>query len=192
MKIARFKNKDMKPKYIQTEFACIEHMDASRRFEPEYTPPEPKEMTNEELEKWYIVSPSKKLKSEILARMNKGAKFSRFRAVQYLGMTPKLVPVFRDETNMENKIDEADTLIIYNWTNFYDTEFPIWNIERMLLRVHSGGEAVWITDLLGKMHKYDSSGHWRGRGYYDSRLWLSNHEEVLNWIVKNHRNIRRR
>lgn len=95
MKIARSK-KDMKSKYAQTEFAYVEHMHAGRQIEPEYTPPKPQEMTNAELEKNYIINPSKKLKSEILARINKGVKFSKFRVIQYLGMKPQLVPVFKD------------------------------------------------------------------------------------------------
>lgn len=95
MKIVRFKTKNMKLKYTQTEFSYVEHMKMSRQPQPEYTPPKPSEMTNEELEKWYISSPSKKLKSEILQRINKGVKFSKFRVVRHLGMEPQLVPVFK-------------------------------------------------------------------------------------------------
>lgn len=75
----------------------------SREPQPEYTPPKPSEMTNAELGKWYITSPSKKLKSEILARMDKGVKFSKFRVVKYLGMKPQLVSCFRDESNTKKK-----------------------------------------------------------------------------------------
>lgn len=110
MKIARSKTKNVKPKHTQTKFSYVEHTKMSRNPQPEYTPPKPSEMTNAELEKWYISSPSEKLKSEILARINKGVKFSKFRMVQYLGMKPQLapvfVPVFRDESNTkkENKV----------------------------------------------------------------------------------------
>lgn len=96
MKIARFKNKGMKPKYTQIEFPYVEHMENKQGIEPKYTPPKPEEMTNTELEKWYIASPNKKLKSEILARINKGVEFSKFRVVQYLGQKPQLTPIFRD------------------------------------------------------------------------------------------------
>ena len=95
-KIIRFKNKGIEPKCTQIYFPFIEHMNFNRPPEVEIIPPRPSEMTNAELEKWYIVSPSKKLRSEILARINKGVEFSKFRAVQYLGQEPQLVAVFRD------------------------------------------------------------------------------------------------
>lgn len=96
MKITRFKTKDIEPKYTQMELPFVEHTKMTGKPEPKYTPPKPSEMTNAELEKWYIANPNKKLKREILARIDKGVKFSRFRVVQYLGQRPQLVPVFSD------------------------------------------------------------------------------------------------
>jgi hypothetical protein len=97
MKSTRSKNKGIKPKYEQTEFPYVEHMKNKQRVEPKYAPPKPSEMTNVELEKWLIASPSEKLKSEILKRMHEGVIFSRFEERCYLGGKPSLVPVFKPE-----------------------------------------------------------------------------------------------
>lgn len=85
----------MKTKYTQTEFAFPETVTHSQDPRPEYTPPKPHEMTVKELEDYFIFTkPTKCIKNEIMARMNKGVKFPRIRMVQYLGYKPILIPVF--------------------------------------------------------------------------------------------------
>ena len=87
----------MKTKYIQTEFSLPETVAHSQNPKPKYTPPRPSEMTVKELEDWFLfVKPTKRIKSEIMARINKGVKFPRIRMVRYLGYEPILTPVFHD------------------------------------------------------------------------------------------------
>ena len=97
-KIVRFNvKKTMKTKYTQTEFGFTEAVMHSQNPEPKYTPPKPSEMTVKELEDWFIFGkPTKCIKNEIMARMNKGVEFPRIRMVQYLGRNPILIPVFHD------------------------------------------------------------------------------------------------
>ena len=86
----------MKTKYTQAEI-FPETVVNGQNFEPEYTPPKPHEMTVKELEDWFIFAkPTKCIKNEIMARMNKGVEFPRIRMVRYLGYNPILIPVFHD------------------------------------------------------------------------------------------------
>ena len=86
----------MKNKYTQTEFAFQEAAMNSQNPKPKYTPPRPHEMTNEELRKMLIATPSKSVKSEIMKRMMAGVKFPNLQIKQYLGMKPFLVFNFHD------------------------------------------------------------------------------------------------
>lgn len=86
----------LKPKYIQTYFSFVEHMNFSRPPEIKYILPKPSEMTDAELEKFYISLPSKKAKEEIMKRINNGSKFRRFRLEKYKWAPDRLVVVFDD------------------------------------------------------------------------------------------------
>ncbi len=88
--------KIMKTEHTQTEFAFPETVMHSQNPNPKYTPPRPKEMTNEELEEWLIVNPCKGIKREIMKRINAGVKFPRVQIRNYLGMKPFLVWVTFD------------------------------------------------------------------------------------------------
>lgn len=86
----------MKTKYVQTE-AFPETVVNSQDPKPGYAPPKPSEMTVKELEGWFIFAkPTKRIKDEIMARVNKGVEFPRIRMVRYLGYNPILIPVFHD------------------------------------------------------------------------------------------------
>lgn len=86
----------MKTKYVQTEI-FPETVVNSQDSKPEYVPPKPSEMTVKELEDCFIFAkPTKCIKNEIMARMNKGVEFPRIRMVRYLGYNPILIPVFHD------------------------------------------------------------------------------------------------
>ena len=86
----------MKTKYIQTEI-FPETVVNSQDPKPKYTPPKPSEMTVKELGDWFIFAkPTKRIKNEIMARMNKGVEFPRIRMVRYLGYNPILISVFHN------------------------------------------------------------------------------------------------
>lgn len=87
----------MKTKYIQTEFALPETAMHSQNPSPKYTPPKPSEMTVKELEDaLFFAKSTKRIKDEIMARMNEGVEFPRIQMVRYLGYKPFLTPVFHD------------------------------------------------------------------------------------------------
>lgn len=82
-------------KYIQSEITFSLKTVMSPPPPPPI-PPKPHDMTNEELEKWYLVEPSKAISREVMARINDGVKFSHIRVVQYLGLEPVLRIRFHD------------------------------------------------------------------------------------------------
>lgn len=86
----------LKPKYIQTYFSLVEHINFSRPPEIKYIPPEPSKMTDAELEKFYISCPSKRAKIEIMKRIKDGSKFRHFRLGKYEYAPDRLVVVFDD------------------------------------------------------------------------------------------------
>lgn len=86
----------MKTKHTQTEFGFPETVMHSQNPSPKIPRPRVSEMTNAELEEWFITNPSKNIKSEIMTRINAGVKFSRIQMRQYLGMKPFLVWNFHD------------------------------------------------------------------------------------------------
>lgn len=96
MSVLIMKVMNLKPKYIQMDFLFVEHMNFSRPPEMKYIPPKPSEMTDAELEKFYISLPSEKLKREIMKRIYKGSKFRHFRLEKHEWAPDKLVMVFDD------------------------------------------------------------------------------------------------
>ena len=85
-----------KPKYIQTDFSFVGHTNFSRPPEIKYIPPKPSEMTDAELEKFYISRPTGRAKREIMERIRNGSKFRHFRLEKYKRAPDKLVMVFDD------------------------------------------------------------------------------------------------
>lgn len=90
------KVKPTEPKYIQTDFSFDEHTNFSRSPEIKYIPPKPSEMTDAELEKFYISRPNERAKREIMKRIDNGSKFRHFRLEKYKRASDKLVIVFDD------------------------------------------------------------------------------------------------
>lgn len=74
-------------------------------------PMKPSQITNEELEQWFLVLPSEVLKDEIVARIDKGEKFPCLKVVQYWGGRV-LMPV-SSYYDLDNKNKED----IQNWIN---------------------------------------------------------------------------